>query len=96
MLPTAIFKNVFDAYKFSVISNLFNSYKPYALSTHNRKVRAKCIIFGEALGIRVKKLKQNLAEKYPKNTKIAIIACKFSKIFGGSMPPDPPRTFLVF
>ena len=38
ILPTDIFKNVFDVglYIFSIISNLFNSNKPYALSTHNR------------------------------------------------------------
>ena len=35
MLTPAIFKNVFDAYNFSIISNLFDTYKPYALSMHN-------------------------------------------------------------
>ena len=52
-------------------------------------------IFGEALRIRVKKFKQNLTENYSKSTKIAITSCKFSKIFRGSMPPDPSRAFLV-
>ena len=33
--------------------------------------RTKCITFGEALGIRVKKFKQNLPENYSKSTKIA-------------------------
>ena len=38
ILPTDIFKNVFDVglYNFSITSNLFDSNKPYALSTHNR------------------------------------------------------------
>ena len=38
ILPTDIFKNVFDVglYIFSIILNLFDSNKPYALSTHNR------------------------------------------------------------
>ena len=38
ILPTDNFKNVFDVglYIFSVISNLFDSNKSYALSTHNR------------------------------------------------------------
>ena len=53
------------------------------------------IIFGEALRIRVKKFKQTLPENYSKSTKIAITACKFSKIFRKSMPPDLPRDFFV-
>ena len=36
ILPPAILKNVFDVYNFSVVSNLFDSDKPYALSTHNQ------------------------------------------------------------
>ena len=55
-------------------------------------VRTKCLIFGEALRIRVKNFKQNWPENYSKSTKIAITACKF---FRGSMSPDPPRAFLV-
>ena len=31
VLPAAIFKNVLDVYNFSIISNLFDSNKPYAL-----------------------------------------------------------------
>ena len=58
-------------------------------------VRTKCIIFGEALRIRGKKFKQNLAETYSKSNKIAITSCKFSKLFRGSMPLDPPRAFFV-
>ena len=56
----------------------------------------KCIIFGEALRIRVKKFKQNLSENYTKNTKIAIAACKFSKFYRESMPPDPLDSFFFF
>ena len=37
ILPLAIFKSVLDVYNFSIISNLFDSNKSYALSTHNRK-----------------------------------------------------------
>ena len=36
-----------------------------------------------------------LNENYLKSNKRAITACKFSKIFRGSLPPDPPRAFLV-
>ena len=92
--PLAIFKNVFDVYNFSIISNLFHSNKPYAFSTYIENVQTKCIIFGEALRSRVKKFKQNLREDYTKSTKIAITACKFSKLFRGSMPSDPLEPFL--
>ena len=83
---------------FSIISNLFNSGKPYASSTISiiENVRTKCIIFGEALRIRVIKFKENLRENYTKSTKIAIAACKFSKNFRGSMPPNPLEPFLFF
>ena len=37
----AIFKNAFDEYNFSVISNLFDNSKPYALRPHNRKCTNK-------------------------------------------------------
>ena len=50
---------------------------------------------GEALRIRVKKFKHNLTENYSKSTKIAITACKFSKIFRGSVPPDSLELFLI-
>ena len=58
-------------------------------------MRTECFILGEALRIRGKNFKQNLVENYSKDTKIAITACKFSKFFRGTMPPDPPRAFFV-
>ena len=66
LLPT-IFKNIFDVYKFSIISNLFDSDKFYARSIEN--VRTKCIVFGEALRIRVKQFKQNFREIIKKTLK---------------------------
>ena len=55
-LLTSHLKNVFVVHNFSIIWNLFDSDKLYALlSTHNRKSASK--IFGEALRIRVKKSK---------------------------------------
>ena len=75
--PTSRFKNVFDAYNFSIISNFFDSDKLYDISTHIENVRRKCSIFGEAFEIGVKKFKQNLPKNYSKSTKIAITACKF-------------------
>ena len=67
----------------------------FRLARTTENVRTKCIIFGEALRNRVKKFKQILPENYSKNTKIAITACKFSKIYWVSMPPDPPLVFPV-
>ena len=93
--PTSHFENVFDVYNFSIISNLFHSNKPYAFSTYLENVRTKCIIFDEAPRIRVKKFEQNLRENYLESTKITITPCKFSKIFQGSMPPDPLKASSV-
>ena len=93
--PTSHFENVFDVYNFSIISNLFHSNKPNAFSTYLENVRTKCIIFGEALRIRVKKFEQNLRENYLESTKITITACKFSKIFRESMPPNALKAFFV-
>ena len=93
--PPAIFKNIFNVYNFSIISNLFYSnisLTPYARIIEN--VRTTCIIFDERLRIKVKKCKQNLPEIYSKSTKMAITACKFSKIYRGSMPPDPLKPFV--
>ena len=69
-----------------------------ALSTYKRKFARKMHhinLAKHSIRIRVKKFKQNLPENHSKSTKIAITACKFSKNFQGSMPPDPPRAFLV-
>ena len=85
--PNNHFQKIFDVYNFSIISNLFDSHKPYAHKIEN--VRTKCIIFGEALRIRVKKFQLNFPEYYSKSAKLATAACKFSKTFRGSMPPDP-------
>ena len=52
-------------------------------------------LFGKVLRFRDNIFKQNLPENYSKSTKIVITARKFSKIFRRSMPPDPPRAFLV-
>ena len=91
--PPAISKKIFDAYNFSIISNLFDSeaLRPEYVIIEN--VRTKCIIFGETLRIRVKKFKQNLRENYSKSTKIVITAGKFSKFFRVSISPDPLKSF---
>ena len=39
--PPAIIKNVYDEYKVSIILNLFDNDKLYALSTHNRECANK-------------------------------------------------------
>ena len=53
-----------------------------------KNVQTKCIIFDEALRIRVKKLKQNLSENYSK-----ITAYKFSK---REHAPRPPESLFCF
>ena len=67
----AIFKHVFDEYKFFIISNFFENNRPYAPSTHNRKCANKMspsylvkppIILGETLKNRDKKFNQNAPE----------------------------------
>ena len=95
ILPPAIFKNVFDVglYNFSIISNLFDNNKPYALNTHNRKCANKMhhnylakhseLRFKICLKINPKALKWPLQHE------------NFPKIFRKSMPPDPLRAFLV-
>ena len=93
--PTSHSEYVFNVYNLSINLNLIHSNKPYAFNTYIENVRTKCIIFSEVLKIRVEKFKQNLCENYLKSTKITITACKFSKIFWGSIPPDPPRAFRV-
>ena len=59
-----------------------------------KNVRTQYISFGEALVIRVKKFKHNLRENYSKSTKIAITACKFSKISGEACPRTHLELFL--
>ena len=59
--PPVILKNVFNVYNFFISSNLSDSNQPYAIIEN---VRTKCIIFGEALRIRIKKFKLNLPEGY--------------------------------
>ena len=81
-------------YNFCVISNLFDNYKPYALSTYTiENVRTKCIIFGEALKIKVKQFKRNFPNNYSKSIKIAITECKFSKFSGVACPRTPLKVF---
>ena len=58
-------------------------------------VRTKCIIFGEALRIRVKKFKQKLRENYLKSTNIAITACEFLKFCRGTHALEPPRAVVL-
>ena len=56
-----------------------------------KNVQTKCILFGEAPRIRVKKFKHNLPENYSKSTKIAISLqhVNFQKFSGGACPRTP-------
>ena len=85
----AIFKVVLNVYNFSITSNLFDSDKPYVLSTFNRKCANKMHHILRSTQIRVKQFEQNLPENYSKRT-ISIRACTFSQNFRGSMLPDFP------
>ena len=92
ILPPAIVKTAFDADNISIISNLFDSYKPYALSMRKIKnVRTKCIIFGKALRIRVEKFNKILPENYSKGTKY--YNKEIFKKFPGEHDPGPPWSF---
>ena len=41
------------------------------------------------------KNKQSLSQNCAKSTKMATAVCEFSKLFWGSMSPDPPRAFFI-
>ena len=71
-------------YTFSIISNLFNSDKPYARIIEN--VRTKYIIFGEALRIMVKKFQRNLRETIQKALKQPLQHVDFQNCFGVHTP----------
>ena len=98
ILPSAIFKHAFDVYSFSMISNLFDCDNLTPQPRISENVRTKCIIFGEALRVRVKKFKQNSPENYSKSTKMAITACtvSFQNLSRRSIPPDLPKAFSCF
>ena len=90
------FSKMLLMYYFYIISNLFDSDKPCALSTHNRKCANKIYhIWQNAQNYGVKKFYQNLPENYLKRTKIAITACKFSIFFRRSMSPDSLASSLL-
>ena len=94
--PTSHFQNVFDVHNFSqfrtsliaisltqarIIENVRTNYIIFHLAKHSK--------------LRSKIFKQNFPENYSKCTKIAITACKFLKMFQGSMTQDPHRAYLV-
>ena len=91
----AIFKVVLNVYNFSIISNLFDSDKPSALSTHNRKCANKMHHILRSTQIRVKQFEPNLPENYSKRIKITIRACKFSKFSVGACSRTPLEIFLL-
>ena len=56
--PPAIFEHVFNEYSFSIISNLLNNNKPYALSMRNHECMKKMHHIGETLRFQGKKFKE--------------------------------------
>ena len=81
-----------------MISNLFDCDNLTPQPRISENVRTRCIIFGEALRVRVKKFKQNSPENYSKSTKMAITACavSFQNLSRRSIPPDLPKAFSCF
>ena len=98
ILPPAIFKNAFDVslYNFFIISNFFDSDKPYALRTYNRKCVNKMRHIWQSTQNLSKKCKQNLCENCSKSNKIAITACKLFKIFLGEHASGRPYNLFCF
>ena len=96
ILPPATLENVFHVYNFSIISSLSiaMSLRPEARIIEN--VRTKCIIFSEALRIRVKKLSINkIWLKIIQNAlKWPLEHVHFQKSFGGACPRTSLEPFL--
>ena len=76
ILP-AIFKHIFDVYNFSIILILFDSNKPYALSTHNWKCANKMRHIWRSTQYKGQKIRTKFAWNYSKSNKIAITAWIF-------------------
>ena len=80
--PPANFKNVFDEYNYSLISNLFDKNKPYALSMHNRKYAKKMhYVLAKHSELGSKNFTKIRSKIIQKALKSAITSCKFSKFF---------------
>ena len=94
--PPAIFKHGFGEYSFSIISNLFDNNKPYALSTHIENVRyeqnASYLVKHSKLG--AKNFNKICLKIVQKVLKWPLQYVNFEKISGGSMPPHPLEPFL--
>ena len=93
--PPAVFNNIFDECSFSIISNFFDNNDSYALSTHKWKMceqNASYLVKKSELG--AKQLNKINLQSCSKNTKMAIEASTFSKLFGKSMPPDLPKSIV--
>ena len=87
-------KNVLDKYNFSMVSNLVDYNKLYALSTHNRKCANNCIIFGE---LKHSEIGQKLFNKIcfvQKALKWPLQCADFQIFFGGACSLTPLHSFL--
>ena len=88
--PSAIFKHVFDEYSFSIIMNLFDNNKPYALSTHNRKCKNKMhhIWCNTQSDLGAKILYKICLKIVQKVLKWPLQHVNFQKCFGGVCPQN--------
>ena len=95
--PAYSFNAVFDEYNFSIISNLFDNNRLYALSTHKSKMCEQNVSYlVKDVELEAKKLNRICHKNCSKSSKMAITGSKFLKPFRGSIPPDSPRAIFLF
>ena len=87
--PPAIFKNAFDEYNFAIISNLFNSDKPYALSTQSKMCQQTTSYLAKHSKLESKNLNKICPKFIQKALKCSLQHVKFQKFFGEACPLTP-------
>ena len=93
------FNNAFDEYNFSIISNLCDKNNSYDLYRYTEIEKCEKIASYRYL-VKTSKLRAKTSNTIclktcARSTKMAIIECKFSKVFRESMPPDLRKTVTV-
>ena len=92
--PAAILKNVVHEYNFSIISNLFDSNKPYALSKHKSTMCEQNASYLKKLSkLGVKKLNKIFLNTVEKAQTWLLQYENFLK-FSGKHAPEPLKPFL--
>ena len=94
ILPPAVFKNVFDAYNFSIISNFCDSDKLYAIRTHNQKCAKKMHhIWRSTQKLRSKNLNKICEKIIQKALKQPLQHVNFEKFSGAACSRTPLESF---